>query len=219
MKSWFSLDGRLYKTLDWIWRQMELNLLFIVGSLPIVTIGASTCAGFRVIFEQREQGDIPMPRRFWKAYKACCAQAIIVWLLMLAWLGLLVGAYFLLAELTSGSQPALLPVVLLVACSLLVFVHIFALMAYAPAQTGALLRQALTLGLSRVLESAGMVIVLIVVAALPLLLPQIWVLWLLFAAPLVFKVQAWLFLRAGGLDTGASTGPGDSHHPKLPTHA
>lgn len=43
MKGAFSIDSKLYKMVDKAVSMIKLNILFVVCSLPVITIGAAGC--------------------------------------------------------------------------------------------------------------------------------------------------------------------------------
>ena len=54
MKISFNMDSRLWRFFDYVGDLATLNLLFIVTSIPIVTIGASVTAMDSVFFKRKE---------------------------------------------------------------------------------------------------------------------------------------------------------------------
>ena len=44
----FQADGKFYKFLNTVWEMLKLNFLWIIFSLPIITIGAATIAAFSI---------------------------------------------------------------------------------------------------------------------------------------------------------------------------
>lgn len=213
----FALDGPLYRCLDKVWQLLKLNLLFLVSCLPLVTVGAGLTALFAVVFALQEEGTVQVGVRYWKAFKARLARSTQVWLLVVAVLTALVGAYFLLANLTRGSQPVLLTFMVLVAFLLLAAMPLFPLLALGLSSDlggagasimsdqslknpslGKLLRTSLGVGVGHVLECGGMFLLLALTCLLPIFLPRLWPLWLLFAGSLLASLQAWLFRRACG---------------------
>ena len=57
-----------------------LNLLWIVFSLPVITIGASTCAAFYVTMKMVDEEEGYVARMFVKAFKENFKQGTIMWL-------------------------------------------------------------------------------------------------------------------------------------------
>ena len=57
-----------------------LNLLWIVFSLPVITIGASTCAAFYVTMKMVDEEEGYVARMFVKAFKENFKQGTLMWL-------------------------------------------------------------------------------------------------------------------------------------------
>lgn len=66
-----------------IWDLFVLNLLFVLCSLPIVTIGASLTAMHRVLLQFVRDDDVHFVRDFFVAFKREFRQATLLWLPML----------------------------------------------------------------------------------------------------------------------------------------
>lgn len=77
----FSVDGPLYKFICKLWLTLKLNFFWILFSLPIITIGASTVAAYSVGMKivRDEEGHIF--RQFVKAFKSNFRQGTIAWIL------------------------------------------------------------------------------------------------------------------------------------------
>lgn len=77
----FSVDGPLYKFLCKLWLALKLNFFWVVFSLPIITIGASTVAAYYVGMKivRDEEGHIF--RQFIKAFKSNFRQGTIAWII------------------------------------------------------------------------------------------------------------------------------------------
>jgi uncharacterized membrane protein YesL len=60
------------------------NMMFVLFSLPVVTIGASMCGMYRVMLKMfRGDGDINPFKQFWAGFKGNFKQATIYWLIAL----------------------------------------------------------------------------------------------------------------------------------------
>lgn len=81
MKSLFQMDGPLFRALSWLTELMALNLCFLVGCLPVFTIGASITALYASLFFREEGGGV---RRFFREFRRNFRQGVI--------LGLILGA-------------------------------------------------------------------------------------------------------------------------------
>ena len=132
-----------------------LNVLWLVCSLPIVTAGAATTALYYVTLKiaENEEGDIT--QQFFRAFRSNFKQATILWLILLA-LGVVLGTDIYVLRHLSASTTGVLAVVLtlalavvIVACIAYAFVlsNVFALVARVENTNGAMLKNALLIGL------------------------------------------------------------------------
>ena len=81
------LSSWAFTLLDWIMHTAVLNVLFLLFSLPVVTIGASLtalCAGQRALIKKE-----PCFRAFFHAFRTSFWRATIVWLVLFPISGLL----------------------------------------------------------------------------------------------------------------------------------
>ena len=67
-----------------------LNLLWVVCSIPIITIGASTTALYTVMLKLVKNEEGYIAKGFLKAFKENFKQATVIWLILLV-AGLLIG--------------------------------------------------------------------------------------------------------------------------------
>lgn len=77
----FNMDGPLYKFGTLIFDMFFLNLIWVIFSLPIFTIGASTTALFYVCGKRVKGEEGYLFRDFWKSFKMNFKQSTIVWLI------------------------------------------------------------------------------------------------------------------------------------------
>lgn len=84
MKGFFDYDGFLSRVLTKLMYIVSVNLLFLICSIPIFTIGASATAMYTVLFRW-VQGDEPdIIRTFFQGFKENFKKSTIIWLVMLA---------------------------------------------------------------------------------------------------------------------------------------
>lgn len=74
--NFFSVDGPLYKFMSTLWDVIKLNFLWLLFSLPIVTIGASTVAAFSVTNKMSEDKEGYVGRQFVQAFKENWKQGV-----------------------------------------------------------------------------------------------------------------------------------------------
>lgn len=77
----FNIDGPLVSFLSKVADLVWLNIIFIVFSLPIVTIGASTTAMYYVAMKMAKNEEGYIFRDFFKAFKSNFKQSSIIWLI------------------------------------------------------------------------------------------------------------------------------------------
>lgn len=79
----FSVDGALYKFLSRLWDMVKLNFMWLLFSLPIVTVGAATVAAYSVTLKMADEQEGYVARHFVKAFKENWRQGIPMGLLAL----------------------------------------------------------------------------------------------------------------------------------------
>ncbi len=92
----FSNESRLGQILEKVLDLCKMNLLWLLGCLPIVTAGASITALFYTANCYR-QGEGSVAKNFWNGFKNNFFQATVIWLLiLLAMAGALASAVILM---------------------------------------------------------------------------------------------------------------------------
>lgn len=105
MKGLLDYDGYLAKILTNVMYVVSLNFLFLLCSLPIITIGSS-CTAMYVVLLQYLQGDEPnILKGFFKAFCANLKKTMVIWCAMLL-LGVTLGMnyYFLYQNPIAGGD-------------------------------------------------------------------------------------------------------------------
>ena len=99
----FRLDSPLMRGLSQLADLMLLNILAVICSIPIVTIGASASALYYAVGHLQEDEGTPM-RDFFRAFRQNFAQATVIWLILLACGAalLLATLYYLAVNMTGG---------------------------------------------------------------------------------------------------------------------
>jgi len=72
----FSIDGPLYHFFSRLLDMIKLNFLWLLFSLPVITIGASTAAAFSVTLKMVDEREGYIAKQFWSAFKANLKQGI-----------------------------------------------------------------------------------------------------------------------------------------------
>lgn len=89
----FSADGPLYKMISMLWELIKLSFFWLLCSLPVVTIGASTTAAFSVALKlaAKEEGYIArdffgaFKKNFWKGTLLGIISMVVVYALYIYW--------------------------------------------------------------------------------------------------------------------------------------
>lgn len=131
MKSFFSYDGYLSKILTKVMYIVSLNLLFLLCSIPIFTIGAAQTAMYTVLLRYIKNDEPDIIRSFFRAFRENFKKSTIVWLVMLAVGGtLFLNYYFLYRMQTNLSEAICIVLNLILLAWLVVWVYIFPAMSY-----------------------------------------------------------------------------------------
>lgn len=213
----FSYDSKFSQVLHKIASGCYLNLLWIVCSLPIVTIGAATTALYYVTLKIADdtEGDITM--QFVRSFRDNFRQATVIWLILVA-LGLVLGTdIYVLNGLRNSSTGAaailwtLMLALVIAACIVYVIValFVFPLLARVENTTPAMFRNALLIGM-RYLNCT--ILVFAIHAAMLVVVVRLFSPLLLFAEGLCALASSYLFLPVLKLCT---TEPADPDDPAL----
>lgn len=120
MQSLFSLDNPVIHFLSEVGDMIIANLLFLICSIPIVTIGAGWAALHKITQTIASQEDQMLLPTFFRTFKENFMQSTIAWLLLLLFLVCMGGNYFLIVTFTAGTVQTILKAVL-------IFVTVFVL--------------------------------------------------------------------------------------------
>ena len=87
-RSLFDPNSAFFSGMERVWTLVVLNVLWVLCSLPVVTIGPSTAALYQVLGKVIQGEDSHTARKFFAAWRENFKCALLVWLPMLAVLGL-----------------------------------------------------------------------------------------------------------------------------------
>ena len=163
-------DNVVTRALSRICDFVILNILWLVCSIPIVTIGASTTALYSVMQKivRNEEGYIA--RSSFKAFKQNFKQATIVWLLIAA-LGLILSVDLNMARSLEGTIRIVFQVIFGFFSFWLfaIFLYVFPLLARYENSTKATLKNAVILSIAKLPFTFLMMVVVVVPVAASLL--------------------------------------------------
>lgn len=107
MNSLFHYDGYLNRILTKLMYIAELNLLFLICSIPVITVGASCTAMYTVLFRFVRNDEPDILKTFFKAFRENLKNASCIWAAMLAAAGTLAVNYYALYHMDGGWTEAL----------------------------------------------------------------------------------------------------------------
>ena len=71
-------EGIIFRMGDCILKAIFIGLLWLIGSLPMITIGAATTAAYFTSIKLAENEDVKVLPNFWRSYKQNLIQSIIL---------------------------------------------------------------------------------------------------------------------------------------------
>lgn len=103
MSNFFDMDGGVMGTLSKITDVIFVSILFIIFSLPVITMGASFTALYYTTVKSIRRGRSYIFQSFWKSFKSNFKDATILWLLVLAVFSLLGVNLWFTSHMMSGT--------------------------------------------------------------------------------------------------------------------
>lgn len=151
MSKFFDPDGPFSTAMNQICQLFVLNVLWLICSLPVVTIGASCSALYAVLFKMRDDKGIKVARQFFRAFGENFKRGTAVWLVLFI-AAAICGLDLAVAGETQGSLKAVFTVIAMAGLQLvaMVFTFAFPLVARFENSWRNHLRNALLLALSHV---------------------------------------------------------------------
>ena len=170
----FGMDSGVMRFLTLVANLAILNVLFIVCSLPVVTLGASLTALNYVALQMIRQEDSYIMRGFFRGFKQNFLQATAIWLILLAagiflWLD-----YWSVSQYFTGAMRTVMLVGLTVLADMwvMVFLYVFALQARYENTVKQTMKNALFMALLRLPYTVVLVLIDALLPLLPVFLPQ-----------------------------------------------
>ena len=211
MKLQFNIDAKFWRVMGLLGDLVKVNLLFLLTSLPLVTVGASLTAMYSVLFRLREEREGGVARDYFSAFRENFLPATVLWLVYAVFaaacaLNVLVGA--------AGGGAALVMLGVVAALVSMVALYAFAMLARFRNSLAGTLRKAVLIGASGLPYTA--VMFLVPAAALCL---TFWTyqtiltmsgFWLLLGFALIGYLDVILFLRVFRRFTAPEDLPGRS---------
>jgi len=90
MREFFSLDGAFNKYGTFVADTLILSIMWIIFSIPLITVGAATSAMFYVSTRRISDREGYITSDFWMAFKSNFVRSTLLWLLMFATMSVLI---------------------------------------------------------------------------------------------------------------------------------
>lgn len=128
----FSIDNPIWRLIDKLLRIFYLHILWLICSIPIITIGASTTAVYSVTLKMVRNEEGYIARSFFKAFKENLKSATAIWLILLAaggFLGVDLAVYLRSPSLSLGKMALMVMFFTAMVLFLLMGIYVFPLAA------------------------------------------------------------------------------------------
>lgn len=130
MKFAFNIDSKLWKFFDYVGDLVILNLLFLLTSIPIVTMGASITAMDAVLFRLKEKRSDSVAKEYFGAWKENFKNSTILWVGFLVFVVMCVLNVNLFSQISPQNQGAILMLLgAVLAVMLMTVLYSFAMLA------------------------------------------------------------------------------------------
>ena len=169
-----SVDGMNYdnmfiRMLNRLGDAMILSLMFIIGSIPIVTIGTSMTATYYAAMKGVQGDDGYVFKNYIKSYKQNLKQSVIIWLIMAVVLFVFgVDLWFWLKQWqdarVSAAKPMIAVSVVLLAVAVFITMYVFPLQAKFDNKTSVQIRNAFLLSIKNFPTTLLLVVITAVIA-------------------------------------------------------
>lgn len=151
----FSYESKISQALIKLCYSCWLNILWVVCSIPVFTMGAATTALYDVSLKIVRDEETSLTRQFFKSFRSNFRQATVLWMILLGIGLLLVGDGWVLWHLRASSTGAvaimwtLLLAVLIVAsiAYVIVLLYVFPLVASVSNTNRAMLKNSFLIGI------------------------------------------------------------------------
>ena len=146
----FSYDSKIFQLINKLCYSVWLNLLWLICSIPIITIGASTTALYYVSLKivRNQEGNVT--KQFFNAFKENFKKSTLIWLILLLF-GIILGidGYILYHIRFSNTLWTLCSSLLIAVCMIyfILLLNIFPLLSRFDNKIPAMLKNALFIGI------------------------------------------------------------------------
>ena len=174
MKGIFNYDGWLMQALSKVADIIIIGLLWLVFSLPIITIGASTTALYYTVHKVLRKGTGTVWSAFWKAFKSGWKQSTVLFVVVvIVGVAISLSLYYGYVMYLAGALEKLF-IIFLCVLDVLALAWLSYLLPYASrfnARTGEILKNCAIIAFANIVPSIGVVAVWLITWFLALNIP------------------------------------------------
>ncbi|MDR1547333.1 MAG: YesL family protein [Hungatella sp.] len=194
----FNYDNPVWRFIGKFGDLIILNILWLVCSIPIFTIGASTTAVYYVTLKLARDDDGYTIRSFFKSFKENFKQSTAIWLILLA-VGMILGIdmYFFTRLYTGSGSLRTVMVTVFLAMALIyaaVFTYIFPLQARFFNTVKRTFFNAFFMSLRHLFRTIGLIAIdgVLLAAGFVFMIPPVLMIFMLFGFPLLAFINSYI---------------------------
>lgn len=198
-KSW--CDSTLIRFGTILTSVIELNILWLICSLPVVTAGTATVAVYYTMYQILENGDDAVFQPFFRGFRQNFKQSTLLWLPILVAGSILIFDWaYLIANFQQFASLLWLVYAVILFAYLVILTHAFAIMGRYKSTTGQLLKNCFLLFMMNFLRSISVIFMSIAPVLVLFFLPEMVIktlpLWVFFVFGAMFLINSKLFLQS-----------------------
>ena len=192
----FNYDNPVWRFIGKFGDLILLNILWVVCSIPIFTIGASTTAVYYVTLKLARNDDGYTIKSFFKSFRENFKQSTIIWLLLLA-AGIILGIdlWFFAKVFNGPSQVRTVMLTVFLAMGIIylaISTYIFPLQSRFYNTIKRTFFNAFFMSVRHLFNTIGIIVIDVAVVFVMLLVPQVMMLGVLFGFPLVAFINSYI---------------------------
>lgn len=174
MRGLFNYDGPLTRFFGKMGDCVILSVLWLVFSLPVITLGASTTALYHSVHRILRQDYGGLWENFWDAFRSNFKQSTVIWLVLLAVfyiLGMSAYSAYLLLEAGQSSVIPLILLAVVIALALMWALYLFPCVARFKSTTARILKSCAAVAAINLLWSVALLAVFAASVYLTVVMP------------------------------------------------
>lgn len=130
MEEIFSVDGKAFRFFGKMSDLVILNLLWLVCSIPVITLGASTTALYSVVIKMVKDEESYIVKSFFSSFRENFKQATVIWGILLAVFSLLYVDFFFSSHTpVTGGELLFIPFAIVAILTVLTSLYVFPMLA------------------------------------------------------------------------------------------